>query len=126
MIIRVIPDLVSFVDDAANKPGVTFGVHAHQEKRRFQVCCFENVQNLWCPSGVGTVVKGDCDLMLAAGTLMIKRREFCERHVFRYEVTISVHSKLAQSIGALLVNGYNFPIANISDCVSRFYQFERL
>src|SRR5262249_47443406 len=100
--------------------------HTHEKERRFHIRSFENVQNLWRPPRIGTVVKGDRDLMLAAGTLMIKRREFCKSHIFRREIAIGVHSELSQSIGALLVNGNNLAIAYVGYGVRRFYQFEGL
>jgi hypothetical protein len=43
MIVSVVPDLVSFIDNATDKPGVALGVHSHQEKRGLHACCFENV-----------------------------------------------------------------------------------
>src|SRR6516225_5253466 len=71
MIISVVPDLVPFINDATNKPRVTLGIYAHEEKRRFYVRRFENIQDLWRPSRIRAVVKSDCDLVLAAGALVI-------------------------------------------------------
>src|SRR5262249_39617526 len=65
MIISMVPDFVPLVHNSPNKPRVTLRVHTHQEKRGFYVRGFENVQDLWRPPRIRTVVKGDCDLMLA-------------------------------------------------------------
>src|SRR4029453_15883091 len=71
MVIGVVPDLVSFVDDAVNKRRVTLCVYSDDEKRGLYVCCFENVQNFRRPSGIGAVLKSDCNLILAARALVI-------------------------------------------------------
>ena len=126
MIISVVPDLVPFVDDATNKIRVALCVHSHQEKRRLHICHFKNIQNLRRPSRVRAVVKSDCDLVLAAGTLVIKRWELCKLHVLGSEISICVNGEPAHSIRAILVNGYNLALADVRYCVRRFYRFERL
>ena len=64
--------------------------------------------------------------MLATSALVIKRWEFRKPHVLRREITLRVHSEFSQSVCAILVNSDNFAIADVSYCVGRFYQFERL
>jgi hypothetical protein len=71
MVIGMVPNLVSFVDDATNKRRVTLCVYSHDEKRGFYVYCFKDVQNFRRPSRVGTVIKSDGDLMFAARALVI-------------------------------------------------------
>ena len=126
MVIGVVPDLVSFVDDATNKPRVTFRVHPDDEKRGLYVCRFQDVQNLRRPSRIGAVVKSDCDLMLAARALVIKRREFRKLHILRREIAVCIHRQIAQSVGAILVHGDDFAVADVRYRVRRFYQFQRL
>ena len=126
MIISVVPDLVPLVDNASNKRRITLGVHAHEEKRRFYICCFQNVQDLWRPPRIRAVVKSDCNLMLAAGALVIKRWELGKLHILRSEIAICIHSELSHPVGAILVNSDNLAVANIRYCVRRLYQFERL
>src|SRR6266540_2130600 len=113
MIIGVVPDLVSFVDNATNKPRVPLGVYAHEEKGCFHVRGFENIQDLRRPSRVRAVVKSDCDLVLAAGALMIKRRELRERDVFRCEITVGVYSKLSRTVSAIFIDSYDLAVADI-------------
>src|SRR5206468_12937730 len=98
MIISVVSDFVSFVDDAAHKPRVAFRVHAYEEKCGFHICCLENVQDLRCPSRIRAVVKSERDLMLAGSALVIEGWEFRKLHVFRREITIGVHGELSQSV----------------------------
>src|SRR6266566_4607208 len=124
MIISVVPDLVPFIDNATDKLRIALRVHSHQKKRGFHVRCFEEVQNLWRPSRIGTVVKSDCDLMLAAGALMIKRWELCKLHVFRREIPVCVNCEPSHPIRAILVNSYNFTVADIRYRIGRLYEFE--
>src|SRR5438067_9297870 len=126
MIISVVPALVPFVDNATNKPLVTLGVHAHEEKRSFCVRRFENVQDLWRPPRIRAVVKSDCDLMFATSALVIQRRELCKLYVLRREITVGVHSELSRTVFAILIDSHNLAIADVRDRVSRFYQFECL
>src|SRR4029450_3229406 len=56
MVIGMVPDLVSFVDDPTDKRRVTLCVYSDDEKRGLYVCCLENVQNFWRPSRIGTVI----------------------------------------------------------------------
>src|SRR5437773_6178529 len=117
MIISVVPDLVPLVHNSTNKPRVTLRVHTHQKKRGFYVRCFENVQDLWRPPRIRTVVKGDCDLMLATSPLVVQRGELRKLHVLRREITVCIHSELSQSVLTALVNGDNLAIANVGYCV---------
>src|SRR5205814_7060449 len=126
MIIRVIPELVPFVNNATDELRIPLRIHSHQKKRGFHVRCFEHIQNLRCPSWIRAVVKSDRDLMLAACALMIKRWELCKLHVFRREIAVYVNCEPAHSIRAILINSYNITVADIGDCVRRLYQFERL
>src|SRR5205823_5254408 len=71
MVIGMVSDLVSFVNDATNKRRVTLCVYSDDEKRGLYVCCFKNVQNFRRPSRIGAVIKSDCNLMLTARALMI-------------------------------------------------------
>src|SRR5262245_56416377 len=71
MVIGMVPDFVSFVDDPTNKRRVTLCVYSDYEKCGLYVCGFKNVQDFRRPSRIRTVIKGNCDLMLAACTLMI-------------------------------------------------------
>src|SRR6266404_6416829 len=126
MIISVVPDLVSFVDDATDKPRVAFRVHSHEEEGRLYIRCFENVQDLRCPSRVGTVIESDGDLMLAAGALVIKRWELRKLDVSGVEITVCIHGELSGPIHAILINRHNFAVADVSYCVAGWYDFERL
>src|SRR5438105_7767982 len=108
MVIGVVPNLVSFVDDATNKRRVTLCVYSNHEKGRLDVCCFENVQDLRRPSRIGAVIKGDRHLMLAASALMIERRKFCELFIFGCKIAVSVDSQLSHPIRAILVLSDNF------------------
>src|SRR4029450_11271552 len=83
MVIGMVPDLMSFVDDATNKRRVTLCVYSDDEKRGLYVCCFKNVQDFWRPSRIRAVIKSDCDLMLAARALMIQRRKLRKLTIFR-------------------------------------------
>ena len=98
MIISVVPDLVPLVHNSTNKPRVTLRVHTHQEKRGFYVRRFENVQDLWRPPRIRTVVKGDCDLMLATSPLVIQRGELRKLHVLRREISVCIHSELSHPV----------------------------
>ena len=40
MIIRVVPDFMSFGDDPPDDAGIPLRIYSHEEKRRFNVCCF--------------------------------------------------------------------------------------
>src|ERR1700716_619496 len=126
MIICVVPDLVPFVDDATNKRRVTLRVYSHQEKRRLYIRCLENVQNLWRPLGVRAVIECDCNLMLAAGALVIKRWEFCKLNVLRGEITVSIYSERSRPVHPILVNSDNLAVADVSYCVAGRYEFEGL
>ena len=126
MIVGVVSDLVSFIDDATNKPGVTFRIHSHQEKRRFYVRGFKNVQDLWRPSRIGSVIKSDCDLMLAACALVIERRELGKLHVLRSEIALCVHGESSNPVRAIFVNSDNLAVANVCYRIRRLYQLDRL
>src|SRR4030095_9984467 len=71
MVIGMVPDLMSFVDDAANKRRVTLRVYPYDEERGLFVCCLKNIQNFRRPSRIGAIIKSDCDLMLATRSLVI-------------------------------------------------------
>ena len=62
--------------------------------------------------------------MLAAGALMIKSWELRKLHVFGREIPVCVNCEPSHSICAILVNSYNFTVADIRYCVRRLYQFE--
>src|SRR5438034_9042119 len=103
MIIGVVSNLVPVIDDATNKRRVTLRVHSHQEKRRFYVRGFKDVQDLRRPSRIGTIIESDCDLMLGAGALMIKRRELRKLAVFGSEIAVCVHSEFSHPVRAILI-----------------------
>ena len=126
MIIGVVPNLVSFVDNATNEPRVTLRVYAHEEKGRFHVRGFKNIQDLWRPSRIRAVVKSDCDLVLAAKALVIQSGELRERHVFRCEITVRVHSELSRTVSAIFIDSYDLAVTDIGYGVRRFYQLESL
>src|SRR5215467_6495186 len=117
MVIGVVPDLVSFVHDPANKPRVTLCIYSDDEKRGLYVSCFKNVQNFRRPSRIGAVIKSECDLMLAARALVIQRRKLRKLHIIRCEITVCVHSQVALPVSAILVDSNDFSIANIRYCV---------
>src|SRR3954447_26034188 len=96
MVIGMVPDLVSFINDATNEGRVTLCVYSNDEERGFYICCFENVQNFRRPSGVGTVIKSDCDLMFAARALVIQRRKLRKLHIFCREIAVCIYSQIAQ------------------------------
>src|SRR3954451_11786188 len=73
MVVSMVPDLVAFINNASNERGITLGVDAHQKERRLHVRCFKNVEDLWRPARIGTVVKRDRNLVLATGPLVIER-----------------------------------------------------
>ena len=118
MVIGVIPDLVSFIDDAANESGIMFRIYADQKKGRVHVRRFQNIEDLGRPFWIRTVIEGDRDLMLASRALMVERRKFWKLCVFGREKTFSVDGKVPQSIGATFVHRDNFPVAHIRDHAS--------
>ena len=117
MIISVVPDLVTFVDDAPNEARIFLRVHAHEKERRLHVRRFQNVENLRRPSRIGTVVESDRDLMLAARALMIERRKFGNFVYLRGQITVCVHGELSHSVRAILVNSDDFAVADVRDRV---------
>src|SRR5437016_12039332 len=98
MIISVVSDLVPVIHDATDKLRITFRICPHEEKRSLHVCSFEDVQDLRGPSRIGAIIKTDCNLMLAAGPLMVEGRKLREFYVLRREIALRVDSKLAHSI----------------------------
>src|SRR5467141_2992365 len=88
MIISVVPNLVPFVDNSPDEPGIFLGVHSDQKERGLCVCRFQNVQNLWRPLWVGTIVKRDRNLMLPTRALMIQGRKLGELCVFGGEIAL--------------------------------------
>src|ERR1051325_3219263 len=88
MVICMVTDFVSFVHNPANKRRVTFRVHTDDEERGFYVRGFQNVQNLWGPSRIGTVIKCEGDLMLATCALVVQRRKLGELHIFRRDIAL--------------------------------------
>src|SRR6266568_2563649 len=126
MIIGVVSNLVSFFDNATNKARVALRVYAHQEKRCLYVRSFENIQDLWRPSRIRTVVKSDCDLVLAACALVIQSWELRECDVFGCEITVRVHSELSRTVSAIFINRHDLAVADVGYSVGRFYQFESL
>ena len=86
MIISVVPNLVPFVDNSPDQPGIFLGVHSDQKERGLRVCRFQNVQNLWRPSRVRTIIKRDRNLMLPTRALMIQGRKLGELCVFGGEI----------------------------------------
>src|SRR2546422_7366092 len=75
-----------FVDNSPDQPGIFLGVHSDQKERGLRVCRFQNVQNLWRPLRVGTIVKRDRNLMLPTRALMIQGRKLGELCVFGGEI----------------------------------------
>ena len=78
MIIGVVSNFVAFVHNSADELRITFRIFSNEEKRRFHVGCFQNVEHLRRPFRIGSVVKRDRDLMFAARALVIKRRKLRE------------------------------------------------
>ena len=65
MIIGVITNLMTFVDNSSDQPRITLGIDPDQEEGRLDVCRFENVQNLRSPFRIRPVVECDRDFMFA-------------------------------------------------------------
>src|SRR5215831_7055838 len=126
MVIGVVPDLVSFVDDAANKRRVTLCVYSDDEKCGLYICRFKNIQNFRRPSRIGAVVKSNRDLVLAARALVIQRRKFRKLHIFRSKIALCIHSQFAHPVSAIFVHSHDFAVTHVGYGVRRFYQLERL
>src|ERR1041385_4392027 len=86
MIISVVPDLVSFVDNPADEAGIMLGVCTNEKKRGLHVGPFQNIENLRRPPRIGAVIKSDCHLMFAPGPLVIKRGKFRKFCVLRRKI----------------------------------------
>ncbi len=61
MRVGVIADLVALGIDALDQVGATLGVLADQKERCRHVFAFEDVENLWGPHRVGTIVESQRD-----------------------------------------------------------------
>ena len=125
MIISVVPNLVPFVDNSPDESGVFFSVYSNQKEGGLRVRRFQNVQDLWRPLRIGTIVKRDRDLVLTARALMIQRRELWKFCVFRGEIAFSIDCQLAHPIGAIFIHGHDLPFADVGDCVGPFQHFKR-
>src|SRR5262249_51600173 len=88
MIVSVVPDLVTLIDDSPNESRILFRVHATDEKGCFHPACFENVEHARSPFGIRSIIEGEGNLMLAAEALVIKSRELRETQIGRGKVSI--------------------------------------
>ena len=124
MIVRVVPNFVTFVDDSPNESRIFFRVRTNQEKCGLRVCRFQNIQNFRRPLRIRAIVKSNRDLMLAARTLVIQRRELGKLCVFGGEITFRIDRELSHSVGATFIDGHDLPFTHVGDCVGAFQNFE--
>ena len=87
MIIRVVSNLVTFVDNSLNQSRIFLSIYSDQEESGLHVRLFQDIENLRRPFRIRTVIERNRDLMLAARALMIQRRELWKVRVFRGEIT---------------------------------------
>src|ERR1700720_2354804 len=100
MIISVVSNLVSFIDNSPDESRIFFRVYSNHKERGLRVGRFQNVQNLGRPLRIRTIIKRERDLMFATGALMVQRRKLGKRCVLRGEITVRVDGKLAHPVGA--------------------------
>src|SRR5262245_36901755 len=60
---RVIADVVPFGKDPPHEIGIGLRVLADDEKARTDALLFQDIENLWCPIRIGTVVEGERKLL---------------------------------------------------------------
>src|SRR5690242_14698176 len=88
MIIGVVPNFVPFFDNSPNQIRITLGILAHQKKRRLHIGSFQNIEDLWRPFPVRTVIESNCDLMLVSGALVIEARELRKFRVLGSDIAV--------------------------------------
>ncbi len=126
MIISVVPDLVSFIDNSADEAGVALGVRPDEKKRSLHVGSFQNIENLRRPPRIGAVIKSDCHLMFAPRALVIKRGKLRELRVPRRKVTLRIGRQISHPIRAGFIHRDNFTIPHIGDRVRPSEHFQQL
>src|SRR2546423_8733873 len=124
MIIGMVPNLVPFVNNSPDESGIFFRVYSNQKERGLRVGRFQDIQNLWRPLRIRTIVERDCNLMLTTRALMIQRRKLGKLYVFRGEITFRVDGELAHPIGASFIHGYDLAFADVGDRVGAFQHFK--
>jgi len=60
-------NLMAFLDNAFDDLRKSFHAHADEEKGRFHLLGFQNIQNPGRPFGIRTVIKADGHLVLVTG-----------------------------------------------------------
>src|SRR5450631_3357153 len=61
----VVPDRVALVVNPFRDTGELVGLDADQEESSSRILLLEDVENLWSPLRIRTVVKGECNLVRA-------------------------------------------------------------
>ena len=83
MVIAVITDLVTLLHDSPNEPGMMFGIAADNKKSCSYIRRFQDVEHLWRPLRIWSVIEGQRDLVRAARSLVVERWELRKPCIFR-------------------------------------------
>ena len=67
MVVAVIADLMTVLDDSPHEAGPAFGVLAEDEERRVHVCALKRVQDSRCGVGIRPIVKRECKNAISRG-----------------------------------------------------------
>ena len=126
VVIGVVTNLMPFSNDAPDQPRIAFRIHAHQEKRGFDIRRLQDVQDLWGPFRIRTVIKCKRDLVFTTSALMIKGGKLRELQIIRSEVTLLINIQLSLPIRPVFVNRHDFSVADICDRLSSFQDLDRL
>ena len=68
--VSVVADLVAFAHDALHEADIFLGLSADEHEGAFDVFLLEDVQNLWGPLGVGSVVEGERNFVGVVSVLL--------------------------------------------------------
>ena len=121
----VVADLVAFGVDALNDAAEFFSLDADDEKCGGDVLVFEDVEDAGGPLGIGAVIEGERQLILAGAVTRhaIRLREGCEILVVD-EAGIFVDADLALPIGGLGFDVQDFAAAFHVDVLAGRHVFQ--